>query len=542
MKKELNCIQNKIEKSFVEYKDNIAIEHDNNQITYHELNIKSELFVSYLSQNRIPAKQYIGVLLSNKIDAIASILAILKCRCIFVPIDIELPAGRIVSQLNSVDCRHIFVHGENKEFQDYIQEQKINIHLHKVEDVFDSNFKINEKNEEKRYEYENDDQIYIYFTSGTEGKPKGIIGRNVGLSHFVDWEIETLKIQNGTKVSQIPSIGFDAFLRDVFVPLCAGGTICIPHNRETILNPELLKNWIEDSKINLIHCVPSVFRILNLSNISSTNFSSLKYILMAGETIVPNELNKWFEIFGQRIQLINLYGATEVTMAKTFYLVKPSDVQKQRIPVGKAMKGSAIIILNEELRKCGVMQIGHIYIQTPYMSLGYYGDDKLNSEKFISNPLSNDPQDLLYKTGDLGRFLVNGELEFLGRIDRQLKIRGNRVELGEIENYVYNYPQIQGCVVNVKVEAEESNLCLYVVSSQKVVLSELKEFVSGGLPQYMIPKCIMQIDKIPLTINGKVDYDLLPEPQIYVEDIILPRNETEKRLAKILVRNTIIGY
>lgn len=269
-----------------------------------------------------------------------------------------------------------------------------------------------------------EDPIYIYFTSGSTGQPKAVLGMNKSLVHFINWEIETLGIDHPWRVSQLTSPSFDASLRDFFVPLCSGGTVCIPQNRELILNSASLINWIESSKIDLIHCTPSLFRLFNVKSLTKEQFPNLKYVLLAGERIHPPELENWFITFGERIQLVNFYGPTETTMVKTFYFIKKADTKAPSISIGKPMKGSRVIILDERMNPCPEGMAGEIYIRTPYRTKGYYNDPELTGEKFLVNPFNNDPEDLIYKTEDQGRFLPDGNLEFLGRIDRQVKIRG----------------------------------------------------------------------------------------------------------------------
>ncbi|MCP5050571.1 MAG: amino acid adenylation domain-containing protein, partial [bacterium] len=158
-----------------------------------------------------------------------------------------------------------------------------------------------------------EDKIYIYFTSGSSGTPKAILGKNKSLLHFIDWEIETFGIDETFRISQLSAPGFDAFLRDVFTPLCAGATLCIPPDKGGPMDRQALIHWIDSEKIRLIHCVPSVFRLFNSKDLTAKHFSSLKYVLMSGERILPHELTNWFKVFEKRVQLVNLYGPTETT-------------------------------------------------------------------------------------------------------------------------------------------------------------------------------------------------------------------------------------
>ena len=187
----------------------------------------------------------------------------------------------------------------------------------------------------------------------------------------------------------------------MFIPLCTGGTACAPAEGETVLETGKLIEWLDEKQITVIHCVPSLFRSLLNEPLTDDNFKSLKYILMAGEPLLPSDVKRWIDIFGERIQLINLYGTSETTMAKFAYFVKASDQERHSIPVGKPIDGAAAVVVDKRGRPCQTGMIGEIYIRTPYRALGYYNQPELTREAFIQNPFNNDPNDIVYKTGEV---------------------------------------------------------------------------------------------------------------------------------------------
>lgn len=313
-------------------------------------------------------------------------------------------------------------------------------------------------------------------------------------------------------------------------PSARGGTICIPNDKLTLLDARELNAWINNNEINMIHCTPSLFKQMIKGIKNKNEFSSLNYVLMAGERINPKSIANWYETFGSRIQLVNLYGPTETTLAKLYYFISQDDIEKNTIPIGKPIKGSRAIIFDNEMKLCTVGMTGEIYIRTPHRSLGYYKDEELTNKKFIKNPYSDDPEDLLYKTGDLGRILSNGEIEFLGRVDRQVKIRGYRIEPSEIETIIKTSDGVEEVVVVARETLKaEIYLCAYIIGT--VDESSLINYLKDRLPNYMIPQYIEKIENIPLNANGKINYEDLPLPN--TNEIIKPVGETETKLAKI---------
>ncbi|MCP4213022.1 MAG: amino acid adenylation domain-containing protein, partial [bacterium] len=262
----------------------------------------------------------------------------------------------------------------------------------------------------------------------------------------------------------------------------------------------------------------------------------LKYVLLAGEKVIPARLKKWYDLFDERIQLVNIYGPTETTLAKIFYLIRKKDAYTDNIPVGKPMNGARVIILDENMNICDDMVVGELYIRTPYRSHGYYNDPELNKQKFIQNPFNSKPGDIIYGTGDLGRKMPDGNLQLMGRIDRQVKIRGMRIELEGIENVLAEYPSITGAVV-IKREAPGTTAALFACitldpsklqSSEDSLLKNIKQHLHDHLPPYMVPAKLKIIDKLPRKTNLKVNYtavaDLFKDEKI---ECIAPRDEVE---------------
>jgi amino acid adenylation domain-containing protein len=505
------------------FEDHTAIERIGERVSYGELDRHSNRMANYLLSRGTPKGAIVAVLSDDPITFITSLIAVLKAGCVFVPFDPGIPEKRLQAMVSEVspswfvvqpklvpDLKNVIAAASSRPRIICMEGATANRFAGvDVEGLVDFAGAIDERRPDLISEP--DDLAYIYFTSGSTGRPKGIVGRLKGIDHFIRWEIKTFEASEGIRVSQMTSPSFDAFLRDVFTPLCAGGTICLPDSRDVIFDGAKLANWIDDRQINLIHCVPSVFRGLLAQDLGPDRFQALKYVLLSGEPLLPADVKRWTGVFGERIQLVNLYGPTETTMTKFFYMVKPADAERRLIPIGKPMEGARALVVDAKGQACSPGAVGEIYIRTPYRTLGYYSQPELTKESFVLNPFSNNPNDLVYKTGDLGRVLDDGNFEFLGRKDQQVKIRGVRIELKEIESILREHPQIsEAAVIDREDGAANKYLCAYVVLRNKVEIALLKEFVAESLPIYMIPSAFIVMDALPRTISGKLDRKALP--------------------------------
>lgn len=382
-----DSFQDRLSRALKEFERNTAIEYGGRRLTYGELDRRSGAVAAWLTEQGIAVETFIGLSIEDRLDFICALIGILKARCVFVPLDPAYPDERLESMARDVDLRWIITSdpqlalfkspgpgGKTNEIKDKNQVRHI-----LLKDMLSetSNQLPGQRLEERvdkrvdKNEYNGEDKVYVYFTSGTTGKPKAIVGRNQSLLHFIDWEIETFKIAEGTRFSQFTNVGFDALLRDVFVPLCAGGIVCIPPDKEMLLDSQRLIQWTDSNNIQAIHCVPSFFRILNSRALTADHFKHLNYVFLSGEKIVPSSLINWYNTFESRIQLVNFYGPTETTMIKAFYLIQKDDAFQERIPIGKAMKGARLLVLDNVLNPCKEKVAGEIYIRTPYRTHGY---------------------------------------------------------------------------------------------------------------------------------------------------------------------------
>jgi amino acid adenylation domain-containing protein/FkbH-like protein len=358
-----------------------------------------------------------------------------------------------------------------------------------------------------------DDAAYIFFTSGTTGIPKGVLGLHKGLAHFINWQRDRFAVGPDDRSAQLTGLSFDVVLRDIFLPLTSGATLCLP--QEDDLGADRVTAWLRRERITILHTVPSLLQSW-LAGLSSTiSLPSLRRIFFAGEPLTDRLVRLCRVEFAPAAEIVNLYGPTETTLAKCFYVVAadpPSGVQ----PVGWPLPQTQALISSENLEPCGIGELGEIVIRTPFRTAGYINAPDEGKKRFAANPYSTDERDLLYRTGDRGRYRPDGSIEIVGRLDHQVKIRGVRVEPNEVAATLMQHTSISECVVVSRKNMQgEYILVAYVAASKQESISahELRAHLSGRLPSAMIPSAFVFLQSLPLTPNGKVDRSALPDPE-----------------------------
>ena len=364
-----------------------------------------------------------------------------------------------------------------------------------------------------------DDPAYVFFTSGTTGVPKGVLGCHKGLAHFVAWQRDTFGVGPGDRSSQLTGLSFDVVLREIFLPLTSGATLCLrPPDHE--LGPDEVLAWLEKEGVTVLHTVPALARTWLVETPASVKLEALRYVFIAGEPLTSRLVRQWRSRFPGAARIVNLYGPTETTLAKCFYEV-PEVTREGIQPVGRPLPQTQALVLGAGDRLCGIGEAGEIVIRTPYCSLGYVNAPAETAKRFFPNPFRRDAKDLLYRTGDRGRVLPDGSLEILGRLDQQVKVRGARVELGEIESVLASHEAVAECVVMAIAEpGEDARLVAYVVPRRGPApgSTSLRQYLKERLPEYMVPSAVSLLAALPLTANGKLDRRALPAPSGVTED------------------------
>ncbi len=533
--------QNELIKSFKAHHNQVAIDNGDALVTYADVLKIANKITNILLNNGMSSEAFVGIQLTDKTNLIYAIIGTLNARGVIVPLDVTLPNNRMENIIKDLNLSYMITTKDSP-----LLSQNPSIEYIFIEDIMDSENDIDHQNIEYP-KYDSQDSAYVYFTSGTTGKPKGIIGKNNSLLQFLKWEIDTFSITSGTRVSQFISPYFDAFLRDVFAPLLAGGTICIPPADEDFFTPEKMVSWIDEAKINLIHCVPSLFRVFSNNQITADNFKTLTHVLMSGEKIIPSELVNWYTVFDARIQLVNLYGTTETTMIRTCYKIKPEDVELPKMPIGSPINDTQLLVADEKLKPCNVFVPGDLYIITPYTTKGYLNNEELNAEKFLKVNSPTLGEAFAFKTGDKARMMPGGVIDLMGREDRQVKLRGIRVELDEIENVLTQSEYVKNAIVIKHSGDEETgsttdsthgneSLIAFVIkdntSNQANFKDTILTYLNDNLPSYMMPSDVIEVTDFPLLDNGKVNYKGLLN-YLETNEVVLPVNKIESELLAI---------
>jgi amino acid adenylation domain-containing protein len=383
----------------------------------------------------------------------------------------------------------------------------------------------------------NDAPAYIYFTSGSSGQPKGIVGSMAALADRIAWEVEAFSVQPGTRCSQLVAPTFDPWFRDIFVPLCSGGTIVIPPDYPSRLEPERLLEWLRDARIELMHCGPSLINALVAAPARIRRLPALRTVLSSGEALHVSLVRRWRRRFGLGVELVNLYGPTEATMAQFFHRVEAADTTRSFVPIGHSLPGVKVQLIDRDGAPCVPGETGEILVGGRSLSLGYCDDPEATERAFVRH--GADAQEIYYRTGDLGIEYEPDCYRLLGRIDDQVKIRGVRVEPREIEDALVGYPLIASCAVVARPDHNgEPSLIAYVVPETPYppAIPEMRAYLRERFPPQYLPADFVILKALPLTATGKVDRQGLPDTatvSVPLADVMVPpRNAVEAALAQ----------
>lgn len=485
--------------------------------TYRELNETANQLAAYLIKQGIKLETPVAIYLDRSFEMIISILAVLKAGGVYIPIDPLYPQQRVSEILVNSQSKFVIT---NKEVDlNNINIINVNINLQKELSACSMN--------NCNTLVPSDALAYIIYTSGSTGIPKGVEIEHQSLVSFILAITKNYEISEKDIIIQFASIAFDVSVFDIFTALCNGATLCIA-NEEERKSPVLLTELMKKNQVTVAELPPALLPLL-----SPKDFPMLRLISVGGEKFSGEIVNQWAN---SKRRFVNGYGPTETTVAVTLYdCVGTWD---KNPPIGKPMENVEAYVLNEQLQPVPIGIPGELYIGGSTLARGYVNRPDLTAEKFIKHPFSNNENDRLYKTGDLVKWLSDGNLEIIGRIDRQVKIRGFRIELSEIESKLAEHTVIKQVTVQT-IDSNENGkqLVAYYVreeSNSQIDINDLQESLATKLPNYMIPSLYVELDNLPLTSNGKIDIKALPEPgNSRVEDgnYVEPRDEVEQQIA-----------
>ncbi|AVZ31266.1 non-ribosomal peptide synthetase [Nodularia spumigena] len=508
------CIHHLFEEQVKQNPDAVALIYEDEKLTYQELNKKANQLSHYLQHLGVKPETLVGICVERSLELIISILAVLKAGGAYVPLDPAYPQERLNFILQDAQLPIILT-----------QQHFITKLLPTSAKIICTDIDIHSQpSDNPSSSVKSDNLAYVIYTSGSTGKPKGVMVAHRGLCNLATAQIKLFEVRPDSSVLQFASISFDASISEIVMAICAGAKLCLA-TRDSLQPGQPLQKLLQIQNISHVTLVPSA-----LAALSPQDLPNLKNLIVAGEPCPGDLAASW--AVGR--QFFNAYGPTEATVCATVLLYQPG----MKISIGQAIAHTQIYILDHYLQPVPIGVPGELHIAGVGLARGYLNQPDLTAQKFIPNPFSNDTNSRLYKTGDLGRYLPDGNIEFLGRIDNQVKIRGFRIELEEIETTIVQHPQIQQAIAIVREDIPGTKrLVAYIVPHQQHSLNsnEIWEYLKHKLPEYMIPAIFVFLDSLPLTPNGKIDRKSLPIPSTVhqSDNFTAPRNPIETALVEI---------
>jgi amino acid adenylation domain-containing protein len=497
------CIHPLIEAQVERTPDNIAVIFEDQQLSYRQLNDQSNWLALSLQERNIGKGSYVPILMDRSIEVVISMLAIMKVGAAFVPLDTNWPTDRIKQALEDLNSEVILVNKLTPYRVAEFGRTFLTIDGQAPSETL-PNLNINI---DAKY------PIYAIYTSGSTGRPKAAVVPHRGISNRFFWMNDFFGCEAAASVLQTTPHMYDSAVWQLFWPLINGGKTVIPSPGMEIV-ADHLSNLIERHSVTMTDFVPSVFntivpRLIN-DEAARQKLRSLRSVVVGGEEITPATTYRFMEYFPQ-VRVVNLYGPTEASIGCICYEVTGKEGGK--IPIGTPISNVQALILDKDMNPVPVGVSGELYLSGLCLGLGYLNEDEKTKHAFINIPLPEFPNAKMYKTGDLARYLPDGNIDFLGRVDNQVKIRGFRIELGEIETALTQHPAVEQAIVLAREQLTgEKRLFAYIVPSQEQTpsIQEVRSFLKQKLPAYMVPSAFVFLDALPLTPNGKIDRRALP--------------------------------
>lgn len=506
--------------------DAVALVFEDQQLTYQQLNSQANKLAHYLQFMGVEPEILVGVYLERSLEMIVGFLGILKAGGAYVPLDPNYPPERLNYMVADSQMSIILTHSSLLPHLSLILEQAQTKII-----CWDKDFEIEIASQSFHNPIHNftpENLAYVIYTSGSTGRPKGVLIQHSALLNLVFWHLNNFEVKSSDRATQLAGTAFDAAVWELWPYLVVGASIYLIKS-EFLLSAKTLQEKLLSHNITISFIPTPLAEQLCL--LSWSENTTLRTMLTGGDRLNSYPSNKLpFKFF-------NNYGPTENTVVTTSGQILPAASDSKFPPIGRPIANTQVYILDPYLQPLPIGVYGEIYIGGLSLARGYLNRPDLTSERFIANPFVANER--LYKTGDLGRYLPDGNIEFLGRIDHQVKIRGFRIELGEIETVLTQHPQVQQVVVIVREDHPGNKyLTAYIVSeTETLTSSELRQFLQGNLPEYMIPAAFVMLKALPLTPNGKVDRRILPKPEITNSELetafVAPGTALEAKLAEI---------
>lgn len=532
------CVHQLVEARAAKTPAAIAVEHGAHRLTYRELDQRANQLANFLRKRGVGPESRVGICLRRSLELPVALLAVLKAGAACVPLDPAYPKERLAYMLEDSQASLVLTQpgllAEVTDFDAEVITVEENWKLFSGESSESAGDAVNPEN-----------LAYLIYTSGSTGKPRGVLLTHRGLANHNIAAIDLFGITPRDRMAQFASISFDIAIEEIFPTWIAGGALVIREEDASLAVGDFLR-WVRERKVTALD-LPTAYWHELVGELSESKLQlpeSLRIVIVGGEKASSAALAAWHKLAGSRVRWVNTYGPTETSVIVTSF--EPTDWENipPILPIGRPIANTKIYILDRHLQPLPVGIPGDLYVSGPGLARGYLNRPEATAEKFVRDPFSNDPEARIYKTGDLARYLPNGQIEFAGRTDDQVKIRGYRVELKEIESVLGSFPGVREVAVVARENARANGpadkyLAAYVVPSreQTPTGSGLRAYLKQKLPQYMVPDAFVLLEAMPKTPNGKVDRRGMPAPQpadfAEAHEYLAPTDEIEKKLAEI---------
>lgn len=492
------------------FPDKTAYADENKEITFRQLRVQARAIACELTARGL-FKKPVAVFLEKGVDVLVSFMGAAYSCNFYSPIDVDMPGSRVNKILEVLEPAVVITTGALREtFSAY--DYKGGFLL--LEDVLSEDGRAGKELPEREAALEaarkrgiDTDLLYVLFTSGSTGVPKGVTINHRAVIDYIDWVTETFAVTEKDSFGNQAPFYFDNSILDIYSTLKTGATTYIIP-KTLFAQPVLLLEYLKEKRINTIFWVPSALIVVaKLKAFRNVDLSdTLKRVLFCGEVMPNKQLNVWRK-FLPAVQYANLYGPTEITDACTYYIVDREFSDEEPLPIGFPMPNTDILVLNDKDEPVTGEESGELCVRGTSLSMGYYKNPEKTREAFVQNPLNQAVPELIYRTGDIVKYNERGEIIYLSRKDFQIKHMGHRIELGEIETAVSSLEEISLCC------------CLYDEKRQKIVLfieeelekAYINEKISRLVPEYMLPNKLIRVEKMPINANGKIDRVKLKE-------------------------------
>ncbi len=509
------------EKTTCEHGHKVAVKVGRSSITYTELNKRVNQLAFLMHNEGIKRNDVVGIIAERSIETIICILATLKAGGSYLPINPDLPIERIDFMLNDSNAK-LLLRSDSENIHQKYKTKTIKTSDERLAEMPISNINI---------DINLHDGAYIIYTSGTTGLPKGVLINHENVLRLLFNDQFQFDFTHRDIWTLFHSFGFDFSVWEMYGALLRGGELVIIRKTES-QDTKTFTQIVNKECVTVLNQTPTAF--YNLSNEcvnSGVRLETIRYVIFGGEELKPKKLSYWHQNY-PGTKLINMYGITETTVHVTYKKIEKEEIDSNISNIGKAIPTMSLYVMNEIMQLQPFFVPGELYVGGRGVAMGYINREDLNREKFVINPYYNSEK--LYKSGDIGRLLPNGDVLFLGRKDKQVQIRGFRIEIGEIEDRLLSHSEISEVIVIEKDINTDKHLIAYFTSKTQISPEQLRNYLLSFLPDYMIPSYFIQLSNFPMTVNGKIDIRNLPDPSNAdyhsSSDYIEPESEIEKQV------------